>query len=459
MNMRRRTVAGLFTVLVTVGLAGCGNNGGGGAKDAGGRPLLPSSSAGGGSTTESQAQVKMAAPADSAAAGAAASMIAPVRPIEYRLAADAKAPVRTAPAYKVVPDGGLAAADVVKALGLTAAEADNVEVSQGLAWWYGADAEEASSSASSGAVTCAAEGKGTDGSCGADAPVAPPAPPAGVPTAAEAEARLRKVLDRLGIDAGKGRIRVDDGSDLFTRTVTYTAMVDGRLANGLETVISFGGGGRIEYASGFSGRVEKLGDYPLVAADEALRRFQEGGAGVGTGAEPAVAVAPPPDSTSAAEDGGPVMTIEPQPAPAPVPLEPEVVELQGPSIVLEVVYPDCEGGDYFLVPVYSFTGGGTADEVLRVPAVEEASMRATAPAEGGSGDAVAGDAGVVCPEDQGAEGDGSDAVPQEPGGAPEPGAVAPDAGGSDGSAGNTGGGTGEPGSTDPVPPKPPAGQP
>jgi hypothetical protein len=235
---------------------------------------------------------------------------------------------------------------------------------------------------------------------------------------------------------------------------------------GLETTVSYGGEGRVEYASGFSGRFEKLGDYPLVGLDVGLERFRQGGGAGGPrtmvaeqgtpidagdaadGASGGVAPAPP----ATAEDGGPVMTIEPQPAPAPVPLEPEIVELHGAKVVLSLVYPDCEDGEYVLVPTYSFTGEDGTELGLQAPAVADASL--DTPAD----DAAGADAEAApCPGDEGGGG-GTD----EPAGKPEPATTITggDAGTSSegstgsGSASVSGGGPG--GGSATVEPSPPA---
>jgi hypothetical protein len=364
----------------------------------------------------------------------------------------------------------VSAKDVAKALGLSADEAGDVEVETGLGWYYAPSGEEGDQTVSSGvAVSCAPSTPAPiqsvpEDDCGA---VQLPTPPAGVPTAAEAEARFRKVLDALGVDVAKGKIEADDGDNAFARSVRFTPEVDGRPVTGLETTVSYGGAGKLEYANGFSGRFEKLGDYPLVGLDEAFRRFQDGGGGFGFGGRPEPMVAqgtpvPADAATSApAEDGGPVMTIEPQPMP-PVQLDPRIVEITGAEVVLSLVYPDCEGGDFLVVPTYRLQTDDEAMSGLEVPAVADASLEdggASATADKGTADDAA-----PCPED-----DGVDLPAPEPGAKPEPvttvvggdvtgGAVTGSAGTS-GSSGSTGGGstgtgTGR-GTAEPVPPAKP----
>ncbi len=299
--------------------------------------------------------MKGAASADASAI--AEPMLAPLQPVEYRLADGAKAPASSAPAYKLVPGGDLTSRQVAAALALQGDEADGVEVEQGIGWFYAAGGQDGVVSSSS--VGCAASTPAPvrstpeDDACG-DVPE--PQPPAGVPTAAEAEARFREVLDRLGVDVTKGKVEGDLGGDDFARSVRFTPEVDGTLVPGLETTVTYGGEGRVEYAQGFSGRFEKLGDYPLVAMDEAFRRFQAGRGGIEpmVGRGDAVAEAVPADvpAKAPAADDGPTMTIEPQPDPLPVPLEPRIVEITGAELTFQLVYPFCEGGDYFLVPAY-----------------------------------------------------------------------------------------------------------
>jgi hypothetical protein len=445
MDMRRRAVAGLVAVLVAAGLAACGDGGGGGGEDAGGRPLLPAAGGGSGGgaadAVASQAQVKTMAPEASGGASAADPALAPVQPVEYRLADDAEAPPKTAPAYRIVPDGDLTAAGVAKALGLSADEADDdaLEVQPGLGWFYGPDAADSVASSSSTAVACAPEVTGPAGAC--DAPP-PPEPPAGVPSAAEAEARFRTILKGLGIDAAEGKIVSDDGDNLFARSVRFTPAVDGRPVEGLETTVSFGGEGRIEYGSGFFGRLEKLGDYPLVGLDEAFRRFQDGGGSSGRGGVETMTAEAQPDTApnatatataggggAAADDGGATMTIEPQPA-APEPVAPRIVEITGADVVLEVVYPDCEDGELVIVPTFRLrTDEGEDQSYLTVPAVEESSMDAPDPDQ----------EPAPCPEDEAQPGEEPAGKPE-----PEPATIAPDEGSSAGSSGTGPSGSGEP---------------
>ena len=271
-----------------------------------------------------------------------------------------------------------------------------------------------------------------------------PEPPPGVPSASQAEARFRQILTDLGIDPSEGTFDVSGDDDPYQRQVAFTHTFDGMEVRGLESAVSFGENGRIEFAGGFLGRFEEVGEYPLVGLDEAFERYQSGsGAGVGTGGiEPAIAVDTPTVAEAEtreaeakaqeAESGGgssgsggssstgsggadPAVSgpapDEPAPAPEPTettePPEPEIVEITGAELVLEVVLPMCEGDTIYLVPAYKLLPEERVG--FTVTAVEEASMTQPDP------DAEP----EPCPE-------GED--PEDPVGRPEPAPMPPDAG-------------------------------
>ncbi len=426
--MRRlaRTVA--VTVLVMAGLGACGNgdDAGSGGQDAGGRVRLPIG-AGGGS-----ASAVMSAGVESDAAGDAKAMLAPARAVEYRLADGAKAPATKAPAYRVVRDGDVDKADVAKALGV---DEDGVgELVAGLGFFYSNPNQSVSSGV---AVACAPDG--------ADCPQPErPAPPPGVPSATEAERRLREILDALDVDTSDGRFESDDDGEVFvTRMARFLPTVDGLEVQGLESAVAFGANGRVEFANGFLGRFEKVGDYPLIGLAEAVDRFEQGfGGGVQTMTaedaigDPAVtsggvpvdgggvdgsssgAGQTEPESPGCAPDekcavppsppdDEPTVTIEPQPTTPTVPLEPEIVEITGAEMALEVVFPMCEDGDIYVVPSYRLLPQDVVGAT--VLAVDEGSLVVPdpeAPAE-------------PCP---------GQSEPDVPVGKPEPAPMPPDAG-------------------------------
>lgn len=383
--MRSWRAALLVAVVVVGGACGSSDGSGGSGTDAKGRPKLPigsGSGAGGAASAEASAD-------NSRSADAATSMIAPARFVEYRLADDAKAPSKEAEAFEVVPtDAKRVAADVAKALDV---EANQVEVQQGLSWYYSRASKDGSVS-SGVAVAC-----NPDGEC--PEPVIPPPPP-GVPSATEAEARFREILGALDIDAAKGEFETLD-EPAPVRQVTFRPSVGGRAIEGFESSIAFGENGRIEYANGFLGRFEKVGTYPLIDLAKALDRQQNGfGGGVRTmgAAEGGVTEGPTADPAVPQQGGGssgnpgqtepgepgdePVMTIEPQPTDPTVPLEPEILEITGADLVLQVVYGNCPEDTIYLVPAFRMRPLDKAG--FSVAAVENDSLAGAGP----SSDAV-----------------------------------------------------------------------
>ncbi len=414
--MRSWRSAVLVTVVVVGGACGSSDGSGGAGTDANGRPKLPLGTSSGESASGG------AAADDSRRSDVAASMIAPARFVEYRLADGAKAPSREAPAYKVVPvEEKGAAANVAKALDV---EENQVEVQQGLGWFYSRASKDGSVS-SGVAVACT-----PDGEC--PEPIAPPLPP-GVPSPAEAEARFRQILSALDVDAGDGEFETlaDAGP---VRQVVFHPVIGGREVEGFESSIAFGENGRIEYANGFLGRFENVGTYPLIDLAKALERQQNGfGGGLRTmgAAEGGVAeggmvdpgrsepgspgcapdqkctVDPSPPQDQPGDE--PTMTIEPQPTDPTVPLEPEIVEITGADLVLQVIYGSCPEDEIYLVPAFRLLPLDSAG--FSVAAVEDESLA------GGGPD----------PE-QPAEPCEGQIEPDVPVGKPEPGPLPPDGG-------------------------------
>lgn len=419
-----------MAVLVAAGLSACGDGDDGGSTDAGGRPLLPAGSAGG-ATSESAAM---------AADTAGRSMIAPAQWREYRIAAGVEAPATEAPAYRLVPKA-ISEGDIIEALG---DPEGTVDLHDGRWGFFREDAT--ADTAVSSEPACA-----PDETC---REFEAPPPPPGVPSAADAEARFTAILDDLDLDPAAGTFDTYDAVDavdagpVYQRTVTFRPEIDGVPVVGLEQSIAFGENGRVEWANGFAGTFEKLGDYPLVGLDAALERQQDLDGRMGataTGAaepaidSPAVAEDTAGGDAAAGETGGgtrgstgsaaetdpasqtevgepatdPVTPVEPDPGVEPVPEpeqpnEPEVVEITGADLVLLALWPRCEGDDLVLVPSFQLRVG---DEVhLSLPAVEESSMAQPDP-----------DAPYEpCPGEEPVD---------EPVGRPEPAPMPPDAGG------------------------------
>ncbi len=318
------------------------------------RPKLPNAGLAGPSATSG-----------AATSGGAESLLYPQRPVEYRLAPGIEPPARSAAAYRVVAEkvDGQLVTRLAEALGLDGevepSDEGTFTVQSGGrqlvvgtdSWNYFHDAA-GSQVGSDVAVSCA---PGTD--CPAPPP---PPPPVGVPSAAEAEKKALELLSKAGIDLRGAEAQVDQ-DDTSARTVSFVPQAGGREVVGLETSVTFGEHGRLEQASGFFGRFESVGEYPLIDLEAAVERHR---AGIG-GAPRALG------DTPAAGGGDP----EPAPAPAPAPAsasassqaQPEVVELTGVELVLEVVEPFCPGDTVYLVPTFAFEPDG----VVLVPAVAD----------------------------------------------------------------------------------------
>ena len=404
-------------MVVVVGTAACGNGTTGGSSGGGDRPKLPISSPAGGASAAATVKSEMAT---DAAAGATPAM-APVRPIEYRLADSAKAPATTATAYQLrkVDD---VTSRVAKALGVDASDV-TADTAYG-DWWFSAD--DPSGVVSSVAVACAP-----------DVPCEPTPPPKleGVPSADEARTRTTSILRALGMDVAADELDVQ-GEDGQWRTVSSPASVDGVPVPMLTTTITFGEHGRIQDANGFLFDVDEVGDYPLVSLAKAFERHQEGfGGGVETmgvaDAMPASggAIAPtpepapmPPSDADCAADGPGC-----GPAAPPASVEPQVIEVTGARLVLEPVGTGCVDDPVYLVPAFDLQVDAQPATIGTVTAVADDAIDTPDPRQ------------VVdqgCPDDRSEGG--------APAAKPEPGTTPPDAGSAgaeSGSAGSSGSGS------------------
>ena len=310
-------------------------------------------------------------------------MLYPAQAVEYRVAEGAKSPASSAPAYRLVPTeiDKDTVADLADALGMKGKPDDNgtggmtvrdgdtqlvVDTSHIVNWSYGRTPEGAVRS--DVAVACAPDGKCPQ-----------PEPVRGLPTPAEAEAKARRILDAAGLDAGK----VMESGERGTATVSSIAFapeVDGAEVLGLVTSFQFGEDARIEYANGWLGHFDKVGDYPLVGLNEAVERMRSGFGTGGVVAMDAKGAREPAIAEGVAEGGagssgsagstpgsaGGAGATEPAPPPQPVPMPPDeppgtvttlpprIVEITGADVVLHVVYPICPGDPVYVVPAFAF---------------------------------------------------------------------------------------------------------
>jgi hypothetical protein len=103
---------------------------------------------------------------------------------------------------------------------------------------------------------------------------AEPEPPVGVPTEAEAEARMVELLGQWGVDVNQ--VAIDTYADEWGANVTASLLLEGQRTP-LTWGVSFGGGGQVLYANGVLADTERVADYPRIGTTAAFERLQQGG--------------------------------------------------------------------------------------------------------------------------------------------------------------------------------------
>ena len=316
---------------------------------------------------------------DEAGARSASAMLAPAQPTEYRVTGSLPALPEEAPAYRLGGDADEAeGAKLAAALGVEAA-AITVPEEPGRPWFYSSTGKDVPLASNAGAATSTmtATARATvracppcppDADCAECRSIEPvpgePERPADLPTDTEAAAIARGVIAAAGLT--RAEVHVRDAFPVWHVTVSPT--VDGLPTLGFETTVSVGPKGVIEWAAGYLGSAERLGDYPLVEAEAALERLRNG---VGLG----------PRASGAAE-----------PADLEAPGDPIVVEVTGAHLALQHT-----AGSLLPVVVFESASG----DLVPVPAVTERYLDQQAPADDplpdpsgeGSGCTVAGRAG------------------------------------------------------------------
>lgn len=359
---------------------------------------------------------------------ATADMMLYPQQVEYRMPKALAKPADSAPAYRVTGAGKADAQRLAAAFGLGDpvredegwASSDisrHLRVDQRGSWWFGPDEGDTgvSSSAATGSVTksVTATVSGEETAVGECAPCppdtictmeckpptrptrTPPVRPQGMPTAAEAEQVARDLWDRAGIKVGEAKVDVQDSFSQYF--VSFTPLVDGHKASGLEQSVSVGPNKAVLYASGVVLNVKKLGEYPLIDIVSALDRLNDPPAYDLGGREPApmpmpaetregsgtaVIVDPAPpqssDSGSATSGGGStgsggdpgapptkddIPVPHPEPLPIPTPPQPLFEDVTAVRVALQF---DGES----LLPVYVFTTA-SGGETMPVPAVPD----------------------------------------------------------------------------------------
>lgn len=231
-------------------------------------------------------------------------------------------------------------------------------------------------------------------------PYCEPTPPVGVPTAAEAEARVRELLAVVGLDPATHEL--ETWADEWGTSVTAWLTLDG-VRTTVSASFGFGEQGALTWASGYLATPVRGDEYPRIGVEAAVERLntqQQSWLGYARSdlpaieetvdpmpVEPAVEPAVEPDGGDVAAeapaaplpDGSDDVLVDPmpvEPAVEPLPvdpmpvdpaeLEPIVVTLTGGEPSLEQLW-DVDG-TVWLVPGYSFdTGDGGWYTVAAIP--------------------------------------------------------------------------------------------
>jgi hypothetical protein len=379
---------------------------------------------GGGSSTHTLQKLPIGSASGRAAAQdsmGTSAMLAPIRPVEYRVAPGLPTLGGTATAYKLSsavesgamtrlaralningtmktdPDGevvsdGLHALRVTKdaslpwSYGLSYACAPDVAVSSdGVTSSSGSGCSLPTGTVSSGSASTGGGSASSPGSSpetkppadpGANQPTRTPVPPetpvptrpADLPSRDADKAIAVRVAAATGADLTGADIRIEDGMTQWLATIDL--VVDGHAVIGMPTSVAVGDKGIVTYASGFLARPTSLGDYPLVGTPKGIERLKSG---FGVGPVPMMGAAESgvaKDAPAVASDtpaGGPVPT-EPDGGPT-TSIAPLVRTITGVSLALTYVadYSAAGRGAGYLVPAYLFTlDDGTTTSMVAV---------------------------------------------------------------------------------------------
>jgi len=382
-----------------------------------------------------------------AARDSAASMMMPVRPVEYRLSASVSAPADRARAYEFAPPDASGVDKLRDALGLKGAVKSEpgawtvtdgsrvlrVQSDPAMSWSFGEEMnrcgatmpvtsdghpEDACGNTGSGVITpdgvvssgpaesspaspptaepCpmppCPQGSACIQSCAKPMDPGPPPRPADLPAQAEAESIGRAFLTRTGI--GDATVEVMDGYTVWS--VIAHPTFQGLSTTGYEQSVQVGSKGTILSAQGMLGRPTALGEYPLVDLPKAVERLKTGFGGRGGGGPMPMGAA----ESGVANDSGPAMTMiapvppdgalppdtpPPPDASPPVDTTPMVVTITSVRLALELVPSYVPNApSAHLIPAYVFgTDDGGTVSVLAV-ADEYLDTAGYAPYPGGS---------------------------------------------------------------------------
>ena len=267
-----------------------------------------------------------------------------------------------------------------------------------LAWWYSSSFDEGIQPSFACAVSIDENGVQSE-----DCPE--PTPPVGVPTAAEAEALARGILEAAGFDLSTLKfISVDDQRFANVRVIESIPGLESFADFETPFAIEFGFGpdAKLRWANGTFARPVGVGPYPLVDLDTAFARLQDqsryfgggffGGVDVAaadmavSSGEPAVSglavdvpegdiaepePEPPPTATGPIE----ILPVEPipvdvEPGVAPEPeILPEIRVVTMVGVEADIWWAFDEDGSVWLLPAYRFLGDDGGFYV--VPAVTD----------------------------------------------------------------------------------------
>jgi hypothetical protein len=253
----------------------------------------------------------------------------------------------------------------------------------------------------------ASSGEGTSeapaGDVGDDQPcdVSEPTPAANLPSQAEAERRLRDLLDSAGIDV-RGSV-AETYDDPYSVSVSLDITIEGEKVMGYGAYATFGDNGALIGASGYLETPQRSDDYPLIGTQQGFERLDDRLMGFGgavdllKGGEESLAADSGASSGSAGIAVGepaPDQSTTSEPAPdQPVTPEQRVVQISGVRLGYTPWYG--ADGNLYILPAYVFvdTEGGewtvpaVADEYLGydesvTPTPVDATTREVVPADG-----------------------------------------------------------------------------
>jgi hypothetical protein len=142
-----------------------------------------------------------------------------------------------------------------------------------LGWWYSSSFDERGTAIEACAVSIDESGVQSE-----DCPE--PTPPVGVPTADEAEAMARDILQAAGFDLSV--LRFESVGDQWFANVRAVETVPGfesldHFETPFATELGFGPNAKLQWANGTFAKPVAVGPYPLVDVDTAFTRLQDNG--------------------------------------------------------------------------------------------------------------------------------------------------------------------------------------